>query len=163
MFGGNFAPRDWALCNGQLMSISQNAALFSILGTTYGGNGTSTFGLPNLQGRVPKHPGSNGVNNYVLGETAGADSVTLLPNQLPGHSHPVNCDSSPGTQASPAGNLPAVESTGTSLDYGTASGGTMSGAMIGSNNPSPQPVSTVSPYTCVNFIIALVGVFPSRS
>ncbi len=165
MFGGNFAPKDWALCNGQLLSISQNTALFSILGTTYGGNGTSTFGLPNLQGRVPKHPGSNGSNTYTLGESLGSDSVTLLANQLPPHVHPVYGDPNPGTQSSPSGHIPAIESTGTSLDYSSAAPGsnTMNANMIGPNSTSSAPVSTIPPYTCVNFIIALVGIFPSRS
>src|SRR5215510_8922011 len=88
MFGGNFAPRGWAFCNGQLLSIAQNTALFSILGTTYGGNGQTTFALPNLQGRVAIHPGqSPGTSNYVLGESAGTESVTLTTNQMPMHTH----------------------------------------------------------------------------
>src|ERR1700719_3340863 len=113
MFGGNFAPRNWALCNGQLLLISQNTALFSILGTTYGGNGTTTFGLPNLQGRVPIHWGSGaGLSTYAPGQTAGAESVTLLQSNLPPHSHAVNAIASGGNQASPAGTVPAIESTG---------------------------------------------------
>jgi microcystin-dependent protein len=165
MFGGNFAPRNWALCNGQLLPITQNQALYSILGTTYGGNGTTNFALPNLQGRVPKHPGSNGSNTYTLGESLGSDSVTLSANQLPPHLHPVYCDPNPGDQSSPSGHIPATESTGTSLDYSNATPGpsAMNPNMIGPNSTSSQPVSTIPPYTCVNFIIALVGIFPTRS
>src|SRR5579872_7445348 len=116
--GFNFAPVGWALCNGQLMSIQQNTALFSLLGTTYGGNGVTTFALPNLQGRVPIHFGqSPGTSNYVQGQMAGAEVITLATSQIPPHSHLVNCNTGGGTQASPSGGVPAVESTGTSLDY----------------------------------------------
>ena len=90
MFGGNFAPRGWSYCNGALLSISQNTALFALLGTTYGGNGQSTFGLPNLQGRLPVHPGQGpGLSPYSLGETDGAPSVTLLTSEMPAHLHPL--------------------------------------------------------------------------
>ncbi len=164
MFAGNFAPRGWALCNGQLLAISQNQALFSILGTTYGGNGTTTFALPNLQSRVPIHAGQGpGLSPYVLGQTAGVENVTLLTNNMPTHNHLVNCNSSGGSQASPAGGLPAVESTGTSSNYApTGNGSTMSPSMIGTAGGS-QPFTVVQPYLCVNFIIALQGVFPSRN
>ena len=163
MVGFNFAPVGWALCNGQLMNISQNTALFSLLGTTYGGNGTITFGLPNLQGRVPVHQGSNGFASYVLGQLSGAESVTLLNNNMPIHNHLVNCNSAGGNQATPGGGLLAVESTGTSSDYTTAAAdSTMNPAMIG-NAGGNVPFSIVQPYLCVNFIIALTGIFPSRN
>lgn len=165
MFAGNFAPRNWALCNGQLLSISQNTALFSILGTFYGGNGTSNFALPNLQGRVPMHPGNNGNGNaHVLGEQSGSENVTLLTTQIPPHSHAVICVPAAGNQASPQSALPAVESTGTSLDYSTSNAGltTMSPTMI-QNTGGGQGHNNLQPYLCINFIIALYGIFPTRS
>jgi microcystin-dependent protein len=164
MFGGNFAPVGWALCNGQLLSIAQNTALFSLLGTTYGGNGTTTFALPDLRARVPIHAGQGvGLSSYTLGEQTGAESVTLTVAQLPAHNHIVNGVASGGNQASPAGGLPAVESTGTSLDYSNASpNASMNSAML-SNTGSNQPHLNIQPVLCVNFIIALQGIFPSRN
>jgi microcystin-dependent protein len=164
MFAGNFAPRGWAFCNGQLLAISQNTALFSILGTTYGGNGQTNFALPNLQSRVPIHPGQGpGLSPYVLGQTGGVETVTLLSNNLPAHNHLVNCAGSGGTQTGPAGGVPAVESTGTSANFAAAGdGSTMNSAMIGIAGGN-QPFAIVQPYQCVNFIIALQGIFPSRN
>src|ERR1035441_2044064 len=163
MVGFNFAPLGWALCNGQLLNISQNTALFSLIGTFYGGNGTSTFGLPNLQGRVPVHQGSNGFASYVLGQLSGTENVTLLSNNMPIHNHLVNCNSAGGNQATPGGGLLAVESTGPSSDYTTAAAdSTMNPGMIG-NAGGNVPISIVQPYLCVNFIIALTGIFPSRN
>jgi microcystin-dependent protein len=165
MFCGNFAPAGWALCNGQTLSISQNTALFSLLGTTYGGNGTTTFNLPNMQSRVPIHAGQGtGLSPYVLGQQAGAENVTLLTTQIPAHTHTVNCNTAGGNQASPSGNLPAVESTGTSLDYSNAAANaTMNATMIPPSGGSNQPHSNIQPYLVVNFIIALQGIFPSRN
>jgi microcystin-dependent protein len=164
MFAGNFPPRNWAFCNGQLLSIAQNTALFSILGTTYGGNGVNNFGLPNLQGRVPIHWGQGpGLSSYVQGQIGGAESVTLLTSNLPAHSHLVNGIASGGNQASPAGNIPAIESTGTSMNYASGSpNAPMNPAMIG-NTGSNFPVPIVQPYQTVSFIIALIGIFPSRN
>ena len=163
MVGFNFAPLGWALCNGQLLNISQNTALFSLIGTFYGGNGTSTFGLPNLQGRVPVHQGNNGFASYVLGQLSGTENVTLLSNNMPIHNHLVNCNSAGGNQTTPGDGLLAVESTGTSSDYTTAAAdSTMNPAMIG-NAGGNVPFSIVQPYLCVNFIIALTGIFPSRN
>lgn len=163
MFAGNFAPVGWAMCNGQTLAISTNTALFSLLGTTYGGNGQTTFALPDLRSRVPVHPGQgNGLSPYVLGEIGGTENVTLLTGQIPVHNHGVNCNTGAGTQASPASGFPAVESTGTSLDYAASSNGTMNPAMIG-NAGSGQPHANIQPYLCVNFIIALQGIFPSRN
>jgi len=160
----NFAPKGWALCNGQLLAISQNTALFSLLGTTYGGNGTTTFALPDFRSRVPIHAGQGpGLSNYTLGEQTGTESVTLTVPQLPAHNHTVNGVASGGNQASPAGGFPAVESTGTSLDYANSGpGASMNPAMI-SNTGSNQPHSNIQPVLCVNFVIALVGIFPSRN
>lgn len=162
MVGFNFAPAGWALCNGQTLSISQYSALFALLGTTYGGNGTSTFNLPNLQGRVPIHMGT-GLSTYVIGQSAGAENVTLLYNNMPIHNHLVNAVSSGGNNASPSGNLPAIESTGTSLNYSNASpNATLNANAVGTAGGS-VPFSVVQPYLTVNFIIALAGIFPSRN
>lgn len=152
------------MCNGQLLSISQNTALFSILGTTYGGNGTSNFALPNLQSRVAIHPGQGpGLSPYVLGQTGGSENVTLLSNNMPIHSHLVACNGGGGTQPSPAGGVPAVESTGTSSNFSASGDGSvMNPAMIGTTGGS-LPFSITPPFQCVNFIIALQGIFPSRS
>lgn len=164
MFAGNFAPVGWAFCNGQILSIQQNTALFSLLGTIYGGDGVTTFALPNLQSRVPLHFGQGpGLSNYVLGEQTGLESYSLNINQMPQHSHPVKAVSSGGNQASPANNLPAVESTGTSLDYSDAAAtATMSTAMIATAGGN-EPLSVVQPVLALSFIIALQGIFPSRS
>jgi microcystin-dependent protein len=164
MFAGNFAPRGWALCNGQTLAISQNTALFSLLGTTYGGNGTTTFNLPNLQGRVPIHMGTSTLgSSWIEGQVGGAENVSIVQNNLPAHNHQINCINSGGTQASPVGGYPAVESTGTSYNYAT---GTANGTLIAttvSNTGSNVPLNVVNPYLVVNFIIALVGIFPSRN
>jgi microcystin-dependent protein len=152
------------MCNGQLMSISQNTALFSLLGTFYGGNGTTTFALPNLQSCVAIHQGQGpGLSPYVLGQTGGAETVTLLSTQMPSHTHLVQCFTGGGNQASPSGNVPAVESTGTSLDYNSANpNGSMSPAMIDAQGGS-QSHPNIQPYLCLNFCIALQGIFPSRN
>jgi microcystin-dependent protein len=163
MFAGTFAPAGWALCNGQSLAISTNAALFSIIGTTYGGNGTTVFSLPDLRSRVPIHAGQGAsLSLYNLGETAGVESVTILQGNLPAHTHPVNCNTGGGGQASPQNNLPAVESTGTSLNYASSANATMSASMIGTTGNN-LPIQNIQPVLCVNFIIALTGIFPSRN
>jgi microcystin-dependent protein len=164
LFAGNFAPRGYAFCNGQLLSISQNTALFSLLGTTYGGNGTTNFALPNLQGRVPIHMGTGaGLSTYVEGQQGGAEAVSLNVSQLPAHSHFVNSVGNGGNQASPGSGLPAVESTGTSLNYSSAPAtGQMNPSMIASTG-NGLPIPVVQPYLVINFIIALQGIFPSRN
>jgi microcystin-dependent protein len=164
MVGFNFAPVGWAQCNGQLLAISQNQALFALLGTQFGGNGTTNFGLPNLQSRVPVHQGQGaGLSPYVIGEQTGAETVALNGTQMPAHSHSISCYTGGGNQAGPAGNLPAVESTGTSLDYTNAAGnGTMNAGMVGMAG-SGAAHTNLQPVLCVNFIIALTGIFPARS
>ena len=163
----NYAPEGWALCNGQLLSISQNTALFSLLGTTYGGNGVSTFALPNLQGRVPIHQGqSPGTSTYVMGQVAGSENTTLLVGNLPAHNHPANANSAAGPNPSPIGNFWAEANGGgkspvVTPSYAATSTGQMASTAIGMTG-SNQPFSVVQPYLCVNFIIALVGIFPSR-
>jgi microcystin-dependent protein len=164
MVGFNFAPSGWALCNGQLMPISQNTALFSLLGTTYGGDGTTTFALPNLQSRVAIHQGQgSGLSPYGMGQSGGVEEVVLNQNQMPLHNHLVNAVANGGNQASPSNGLPAIESTGTSLNYSSAAANsTMNAALIGTAGGT-SPVSVIQPYLCVNFVIALFGVFPSRN
>jgi microcystin-dependent protein len=171
MFGFGFAPNGWQPCNGQTLAISQYAALFALLGTTYGGNGTSTFQLPNLQSRVPVCQGSGaGLTPYVLGEQTGTESVTLLTTQMPAHSHAVNAGTTTsGNVAQPAGAYPAtVQITGetkggTVNTYSTASpNAIMNPNMIGPSGGN-QPHPNIQPVLCVNFCIAMVGLFPSRN
>lgn len=163
MFGGNFAPTGWQLCNGQLLAINQFAALFAILGTTYGGNGTSTFALPDFRGRVPLHQGSGpGLSTYVPGEQTGTQNVTLLSNNMPIHSHLVNC-SSGGGATTPVGNFPGGVSVGaTEKLYSTTTNNQMAAGMIAAAGGN-VPVSIIQPILCVTFIIAMVGIFPSRN
>jgi microcystin-dependent protein len=173
MFGGNFAPRGWMLCAGQLLSISQYAALFSILGTTFGGNGTTTFGLPDLRGRVPLNWGQGpALSNYVLGESSGSETVTLLTTQIPAHVHPVAVpvNSGPANQATPGGAIPAQINTGSGrspilgpLGYTTvATDSTMPGFNSGIAGGS-QPHANLQPFLAVTFMIAIVGIFPTRN
>ena len=161
MFGFNFAPSGWAFCNGQLLPISQNTALFSLLGTTYGGNGTSTFALPNLQSRVAVHMGEgSGLSDYVLGQNGGSETTTLLESQLPAHSHVVNVDNGAGSFEKPAGHVPARSSA---KAYARTSDGSTLNASTVSTTGSNQPFNNLQPYLVLNFCIALQGIFPSRS
>jgi microcystin-dependent protein len=166
MFGGNFAPTGWALCNGQLLPISQNTALFSILGTTFGGNGQTTFGLPDLRGRVPMNFGQGpGLTPRNLGENGGSETVTLLVTQMPAHTHQANASSANATAPSPQGGVWAQEldsQGGTGTGYTGTPNTTMSPQAIGTAGGG-QPHQNLQPYLCVNFIIALNGIFPSRS
>jgi microcystin-dependent protein len=167
MVAFNFAPLGWALCNGQLLPINQNTALFSLLGTTYGGNGTTTFALPNLQGRVPIHMGSNGITNYIIGASGGAESVALTVNNLPAHNHAANCSTTLGTVANPQGCFWAQANTGGLKPlgmppYAATSNASMAATAIGETGGN-APISVVEPYLCMNFIIALQGIYPSRS
>jgi microcystin-dependent protein len=166
MFAGNFAPRGWAFCSGQILSISQNTALFSILGTTYGGNGQTTFALPNLQSRVPIHAGQGaGLSSYVLGQQGGTESVTLLTQNLPPHNHPVNAAGAAPSPAAaaPTNNFLAPAARGAPPIFSAGPGNTtMNPGMIGSTG-SATPVPNIQPYTVINFIIALEGIFPSRN
>jgi microcystin-dependent protein len=164
MFGGNFAPRGWAFCNGQILSIAQNTALFSILGTTYGGNGQTTFALPDLRGRVPIHPGQGpGLSPYSLGQVAGTENTTLNINQLPSHSHNVApfCNSSEGGSATPAAGF--MGKTGGDAIYAANHDSTPMGVTPSGLTGGNQPTPIIQPYLCVNFIICLEGIFPSRN
>ena len=164
MFGGNFAPRGWAFCQGQLLSIAQNSALFSILGTTYGGNGQTTFALPDLRGRYPMQSGQGpGLTPRSLGEQGGSETVTLLSTQMPQHTHSANASSQAGEVPEPTGAVWAADSTATVLNYrGSPIDTTMNPAAIGLAGGN-QPHNNMSPFTCVNFIIALEGIYPSRN
>lgn len=160
MFAGNFAPRSWAFCDGQLLAISQNDALFSLLGTTYGGDGRTTFGLPDLRGRLPIHAGDGpGLSPRGLGSKSGSENVTLTLNQLPSHTHgPIQASTNAATEENPANNV-----TGQPVEriYGNDTPlGDMDAGAITSVGGS-QPHSNLMPFLCVHFIIALVGIYPS--
>ena len=166
MFAGNFAPAGWALCNGQLLAISQNAALFSILGTTYGGDGKTTFGLPDLRGRVPMHPGTGtGLSARALGDMGGQETVTLTTAQMPAHAHTVTVgvDTLVATTDSPQGAVSARNASATP-SYGKIANATLlQTAITVAPSGGGQPHPTMPPFACVNFIIALTGIFPSQN
>ena len=155
MFAGNFAPAGWSFCEGQLMPISENETLFQLIGTTYGGDGQSTFALPDLRGRLPIHQG----NGFILAETGGAEEVTLTVSQIPAHSHPKTAAAVGGNAASPAGNLPA-SSFGVVPYLNDVPSGNFNAAAIAPVGGS-QPHTNFQPYLCVDFIISLFGIFPS--
>jgi microcystin-dependent protein len=148
------------MCNGQLLPISQNSALFSLLGTTYGGDGRTTFALPNLQGRVPAHLG--GQTPYIQGETFGLDTVTLTTPQLPQHTHGVNANTAKGNQPDPIGHYPASDGAGVTAEYSTAFSGQMNANMIAAAGGN-QPHENRQPTLVLNWIIALAGIYPSRN
>jgi len=160
IFGGNFAPNGWAFCDGSVLSIAQNTALFSLLGTTYGGNGTTTFALPDLRGRVAVGMGQGpGLSSYLEGQTGGAEHATLTAQQMPAHSHTVAATETPSTN-DPKGAVPAKPTD--AKIYGAAPGGAaMNSGMIGLSGGG-QPISLLQPYLAVNYIIALQGIYPSR-
>jgi microcystin-dependent protein len=162
LFGGNFAPYNWALCNGQLLSISQNSALFQLIGTTYGGDGVNTFGLPNLQGRFPIHQGQgNGLQNYVLGQMAGSETVTLVANQLPAHNH--GAVGSNGNAAPPANATWGSSSAqANSFGPGNSANAQMNPTSIGLTGGN-QPHDNMTPFLAITFIISLQGIFPSQT
>jgi len=164
MVGFNFAPVGWQLCNGQVLSISQNAALFALLGTQFGGNGTSTFGLPNLQGRLPMHQGTGGGGTYVMGEVGGNSSVSILISNMPIHNHALNVDGNASGKNTPVGNFCGTVAAGAAdKTYGPGpASGTMAATVIG-NQGGNIPLAILPPFQVVNFIIATVGLFPSRN
>jgi microcystin-dependent protein len=155
MFAGNFAPAGWMFCEGQLLPISENETLFQLIGTTYGGDGQSTFALPDLRGRIPIHQG----NGFILAETGGAEEITLTVNQIPAHSHPELANSQPANQNQPSAQLLAQAAT---VDAYVTSGPfvALSPASISPVGGS-QPHTNFQPYLCVDFIISLFGIFPS--
>lgn len=155
MFAGNFAPAGWMFCEGQLLPISENETLFQLIGTTYGGDGQSTFALPDLRGRLPVHMG----NGFILAETGGAEEITLTVNQIPAHSHPLLASTSPATLTTPIKNLLA-ESVAISPFIEDTPNGNMNPAVVLAVGGS-QPHTNFQPYLCVDFIISLFGIFPS--
>lgn len=164
MFAGNFAIAGWAFCNGQLLPISENETLFQLIGTTYGGDGQSTFGLPDLQGRVPIHmgqlTGGGGSGNYVLAETGGVETVTVTTAQMPAHNHLPGCSNAPGNSSSPAGGIPAVNDTALAYVAAAAPPANMNAGAIQPTGGS-QPHENMQPFLCVSFIISLFGIFPT--
>lgn len=164
LFPFNFAPRGWAWCDGQLLPISQNTALFSLLGTTYGGNGTSTFALPDLRGRVPVNPGQGpGLSLRDLGEQGGSSTVTLLPSEMPAHTHPLTASAAAAYARSPSGEVFANQSGGVN-SYASLDGAPP--ALLASAVTAPvgggQPHNNMAPYLTVYFCIALQGIYPPR-
>lgn len=161
MFGGNFAPVGWAFCNGQLMPISENETLFQLIGTTYGGDGQETFQLPDLQGRVPIHQGTNQGNTFQMGETGGVETVTLQVSQIPNHTHLVLANAVQGDQVSPGNNFPANSFNVTVYVNESPNGNMSAGAVqpIGGG----QPHENMQPYLAISFIISLFGIFPSQT
>ncbi|MEZ5042367.1 MAG: tail fiber protein [Saprospiraceae bacterium] len=178
MFGGNFAPRGWAFCDGQLLAISQNTALFSILGTTYGGDGRTSFGLPDLRGRVAMHPGHGpGLTDRRLGEKAGIENVTLTISEIPSHNHILNAAATAslnvvredGDTTEPAGaslaniSPDSVNAYSSATPDATAMAGTVTLSGTTANIGGNMAHNNIQPYQCVNYIIALQGIFPSRN
>lgn len=155
MFAGNFAPAGWMFCEGQLLPISENETLFQLIGTTYGGDGQSTFALPDLRGRIPIHQG----NGFILAETGGAEEITLTVNQIPAHSHALLASTSVANASSPPGSVLA-QSTAADLYIEDSASVNLSALSVTSVGGS-QPHTNFQPYLCVDFIISLFGIFPS--
>jgi microcystin-dependent protein len=162
MFAGNFAPAGWMFCEGQLLPISENDQLFQLIGTTYGGDGESTFGLPDLRGRLPIHHGTASTGTtYTLGERAGVETVTLTVQQIPVHSHALLATANPASAVAPADRVLATAAAATITPHGSDNpAGTLAPQAVGPDGGS-QPHSNFQPYLCVNFIISLFGVFPN--
>jgi microcystin-dependent protein len=164
IFPFNFAPKGWAFCDGQLLPLSQNTALFSLLGTTYGGNGKSNFALPNMQGNVPMHPGQGpGLSLHDLGETGGSETVTLLESEIPAHSHALMCQGAPADTPTPIGDSFARVIGAT--PYLPPAGAPLVAMSANALAPAggDQPHNNMQPYLTLNFCIALQGVYPPRT
>jgi microcystin-dependent protein len=162
MFGFNFAPQGWALCDGQVLPINQNEALFVLLGTTYGGDGTTTFALPNLQSRVPIHQGQGaGLSAYVAGQAGGTETVTLTAMQMPSHSHGVKASSSAAASNTPKGS--ALAQSASHIYTAAPDTSTLMDANMISHTGGNAPHDNIQPYLAVNFCIALTGIFPAQS
>ena len=157
IFAGNFAPAGWMFCEGQILPISENETLFNLIGTTYGGDGQSTFALPDLRGRLPIHQG----DGFILAETGGAEAITLGIPHIPAHSHPLLATTAPGVAASPSGGLPAESGSSNVYRPGPASV-TMNAQSVAPVGGS-QPHTNFQPYLCVDFIISLFGLYPTQS
>lgn len=163
MFGGSFAPAGWAFCQGQLMPISENETLYNLIGTIYGGDGQETFGLPDLQGRVPVHAGQGpGISQtYQLGEKGGVESVTLTTQQIPIHTHAMIASTGVASQTNPGGNL-ISQSTQATIYIEDVASANMSAGSVGPIGGS-QPHENMQPYLCINYIISLFGIFPQQN
>ena len=161
MFAGNFAPRGWAFCDGQLLAVSQNDALFSLLGTIYGGDGRTTFGLPDLRGRIPLHAGHGpGLSERRLGAKGGEEKVTLTVNQLPSHGHAINASTTAANANNPSG---ALIGDSPSIDvFSESSPNTPLASSAITSVGGSRSHTNLMPFLCVHFIIALVGIYPSR-
>lgn len=157
MFAGNFAPAGWMFCEGQLLPISENETLFQLIGTTYGGDGESTFALPDLRGRIPIHQG----NGFILAETGGAEEITLTVNQIPAHSHAALGSTNTGTGTAAQGNVLCNLLSATNAAYGTDNPQLSMSPQSVSSVGGSQPHTNFQPYLCVDFIISLFGIFPS--
>jgi microcystin-dependent protein len=159
MFGGNFAPAGWMFCEGQLLPISENETLFNLIGTTYGGDGQSTFALPDLRGRLPVHQGGG----FTLAETGGVETVTLTVAQIPAHTHAFMGSNNLANGVVPTGQVPGKSSVSSILPYGTdAPVSPMSPSAVG-NVGGNQPHTNFQPYLCIDFIISLFGIFPAQT
>jgi microcystin-dependent protein len=159
MFAGNFAPAGWAMCEGQLLTIVDYVALFNLIGTTYGGDGMTTFALPDLRGRIPIHQG----DGFTLAQVGGSEQITLTTSQLPAHTHDPLGVGKGGNQRSPVGAVLAVDATGVTMLYSDQSPSSPSGWPVVNNAGGSQPHDNMQPYLCVNFIISLFGIFPSQT
>jgi len=161
MFAGNFAPRGWAFCDGQLLAVSQNDALFSLLGTVYGGDGRTTFGLPDLRGRIPIHAGNGpGLSPRRLGAKDGVEKVTLTVNQLPSHRHQINASTTAATANNPTSALVGESPTVDAFSEATPSQNMSSQAIT--HVGGSRSHTNIMPFLCINFIVALFGIYPSR-
>ncbi|RTY90059.1 phage tail protein [Flavobacterium sp. GT3R68] len=163
MFAGNYAPAGWATCDGQLLPIAQNTALFSLLGTMYGGDGQTTFALPDLRGRVPVHSGTGpGLSNYQQGQAGGSEANTITVSQMPAHNHTILAVTADGNQNVATNNLPA-NTKALDKEYSSANPDTtMNPGMVG-NTGGNQPVNNIQPYLAVTYIIALQGIYPPHN
>jgi microcystin-dependent protein len=161
MFAASFAPAGWAFCAGQLMPISENDTLFNLIGTTYGGDGQSTFGLPDLQGRAPLHSGTLGGITYVLGEKDGVETVTLSTQQMPTHTHPMLASNNPGTQVNAQGLIICSSPSINLYIEGITPDASLNSGVVSPIGGS-QPHENMQPYLCINFIISLFGIFPHQ-
>lgn len=165
MFAGNFAPKNWAFCDGQVLEISQNRPLYDLFGSNYGGDGRTTFGLPDMRGRVPLGAGSGpGLSNRTLGQTGGLEYVVLSEENLPVHTHSVNAEDNPGIESTPEGQLLAELSINDRAvsAYANTGSRTMNNQAVTASGGN-KPYSSLMPYSCINFIVALAGAFPSRN
>jgi microcystin-dependent protein len=170
IFAGNFAPAAWMLCQGQLLPISEFETLFNLIGTTYGGDGQTTFALPDMQSRVPIHMGQGpGLSNFALAQTGGVEQVTLTVQQIPAHTHPAIADGNTATATDPTNNYPAATATDTVYTVPNAVGNPQApvfrnlNAGTLPNQGGSQPHSNIQPFLCVSFIISLFGIFPSQT